>query len=207
ASNRLVSHSVEDFKHFQVEMEQTTQNSRALVEVADSISKITEVINNISQQTNLLALNAAIEAARAGEHGRGFSVVADEVRSLANRTTDAVDEISTLISQVTESVEQTVHSLEEVAATADENIEQLNTIACNISRNKEIADYISQAFGDITTLMSQQLNCSEQTSNTVELLLQCNEQNREQTQKLFGLSHKLDDANLCLNEAVIKFKV
>jgi methyl-accepting chemotaxis protein len=102
----------------------SSQQADGLAERTLSISKILEVIRAIANQTNLLALNAAIEAARAGEAGRGFAVVADEVRSLAQRTSASTSEIETLINGVQKSTQDTAQTLRITAAHANLTLEQ-----------------------------------------------------------------------------------
>ena len=103
ASMDAITHSIED----------TAEKTREVVSQSSDIKSVIEVIGDIADQTNLLALNAAIEAARAGEHGRGFAVVADEVRKLAERTQKSLTEINTNISILTQSITDIGSSIEE----------------------------------------------------------------------------------------------
>lgn len=101
---------------FKDKVQASTKDVRYLNELSVKIQDITQVINGVADQTNLLALNAAIEAARAGEHGRGFAVVADEVRTLAQQTTNATKEIGQMLNEVKQQTENsvtTMSSLEE----------------------------------------------------------------------------------------------
>ena len=97
--------------NFKKKVDASTNDVRYLNELSVKIQDITQVINGVADQTNLLALNAAIEAARAGEHGRGFAVVADEVRTLAQQTTAATKEIAQMLNEVKQQTENSVTAM------------------------------------------------------------------------------------------------
>ena len=98
--NQVVERTVESIRSVSESIGEASRSILELSERSDQIGDIISVINDIADQTNLLALNAAIEAARAGEHGRGFAVVADEVRKLAERTTKATEEVGSVIADI-----------------------------------------------------------------------------------------------------------
>lgn len=162
-----------------------------LSDSADKMHDIVDSIQNIAAQTNLLALNAAIEAARAGEQGRGFAVVADEVRTLASRTSSSTDEITALIENFSAKVSNSVSSMAGLVSQVNtiqghsqatiESFEEMNQEVANTARsNQQVLDYNSQQtqqveqlsaqFQELFTALKHNANKADSTSLVAESL-------------------------------------
>ena len=150
--NQVVSATASAIQNLARTLESSAESVQQVSSDSVSIEKIIEVITAIAEQTNLLALNAAIEAARAGEHGRGFAVVADEVRSLANRTQDSTREIRGMIAKLQEGAGKAAEVMRYSRQLAQQTVEQtdqaenaLNKIRSEVTAINEMNAHIASA--------------------------------------------------------------
>ena len=159
--DRVVNEAIDQIERLASEMGHSTEAMGELKRESDKIGSVLDVIKSVAQQTNLLALNAAIEAARAGEAGRGFAVVADEVRSLAQRTQKSTEEIESLIAGLQNGTQQ--------VATIMDNSRELTVSSVALTRRAGSSlENITKTVSAIQAMNQQIAAAAEQQSATAE---------------------------------------
>ena len=173
----VVSEAVNRIAKIATVVEQASQTVRTLGQESENVSKIVLVIKEVADQTNLLALNAAIEAARAGEQGRGFAVVADEVRKLAERTTQSTQEITTMISSMQSSARDAVTCIEDAVANVNEGVILTKRVGESVSRLGASSHEVKEVIIDVSSALREQNAASNEIARNVEQIAQTIERN------------------------------
>ncbi|AYC34160.1 methyl-accepting chemotaxis protein [Pseudomonas cavernae] len=188
------------------EIANTAEVIRRLESDSGRIGKVLEVIRGIAEQTNLLALNAAIEAARAGEQGRGFAVVADEVRTLAQRTAESTAEIHQIIDTVQTGALNAVRAIENGQSRSEQGVTQVTEAGAMLQRITAAVEAIRDMNRQIATAAEEQTSVAEDISRNLTEITAIATSNEEQvrrtqhsSQELHGLSGQLTSVTQCLS--------
>jgi len=170
SGNQVVSDSIIQMKKINSDVQAASDVVNTLGEKSKTIDEIVAVITSISEQTNLLALNAAIEAARAGEHGRGFAVVADEVRKLAEQSGKAADNISGLIKEIQNEIQKAVRSMETGNQTTQQGISMIESAGSSFKTISESVSGISSGMQDVSKTVESLYNNTTVLSDSMDTL-------------------------------------
>ncbi|MDR2259626.1 MAG: methyl-accepting chemotaxis protein [Azoarcus sp.] len=178
-----------------------------LGEESHQITRMVNVIKEVADQTNLLALNAAIEAARAGEQGRGFAVVADEVRKLAERTAQSTLDISGMVNKIQTSTAEAVSEMAEVVKQVEAGQSLAQKAGEHMKMIREEAGKVSKAVAEISDALKEQSQASHDVARHVESIAQMTDENNASAEEAAGNAKRLNQLAEEVGATLKRFKV
>ena len=188
-------------------VEQAAETVQTLGKSSDEIGEIIQVINDIADQTNLLALNAAIEAARAGEQGRGFAVVADEVRKLAERTTKATKEISVMIKKIQKDTSEAVDSIQKGKSEVENGKLLANKAGTSMKDIVNSANKVVDVINSVASASEQQASAAEEISKNIDAISNVTQESANGVQQIARASEDLNRLTENLQNLISRFSI
>ena len=202
-----VTHSVRHIQSLAEKLNHTTEAVNGLAEQSKTIGAVLDVIRGIAEQTNLLALNAAIEAARAGELGRGFSVVADEVRSLATRTQESTAEISGIIRSLQDNTQSISGMMRDCQSSGQKGAEQVTHIGEVLAKIVVATEGILNLNTEIAAATDQQSHVSQEVSKNVQKIRDIAQQTSSASLQNVTAAREVSEQSRQLRDHVAQFVV
>ncbi len=204
---QVVEQTISAIKSLAGEVENATEVIHRLESDSEEIGKVLDVIRGIAEQTNLLALNAAIEAARAGEQGRGFAVVADEVRTLAQRTQESTQEIQEMIERLQAGASQAVGVMDQGRSQAQASVEQAAVAGESLQAITSAVAKINEMNAQIASAADEQTSVAEEINRNIVNISDGVNQTTQGTQQTAQASEELARLAADLEARIGQFKV
>ncbi len=205
--SKVVDNAINCINRLAGDVNRASEVIRKLEADSEGIGQVVEVITTIAEQTNLLALNAAIEAARAGEQGRGFAVVADEVRTLANRTHDATQEIQGMIEGLQQQSRSAANMMTQSQEQVDNSVREAALAGESLGRITESINTISQMNGHIATAVQQQSDVAGEISRNITAISDVTGDTANHSEQIEQTSRQLSGLAAELKDLMAQFKV
>lgn len=205
--NQVVSSAVQGIEKVAKTVSESAVSISDLGQRSKQIGQILSVIKDIADQTNLLALNAAIEAARAGEQGRGFAVVADEVRKLAERTTSATAEISTMVGAIQKDTQQAVETMRQSSDDVRDGVALTNEAGKALKDISESVAHVVAMIGQIANSTRNQSEASESLTATVEEIARMAVETRSANEHAVSASEEMATRSHGLRSIISRFRL
>ncbi|MBE6093494.1 MAG: HAMP domain-containing protein [Selenomonas ruminantium] len=197
SGEKEVTGAVKQMELIEQSVSQSAQVIEELGKESDKIGTIVDAISQIAEQTNLLALNAAIEAARAGEHGRGFAVVADEVRKLAEQSSSSAGEISSLIGSIQEKARNAVSVMQDGVSQVQNGVGAVNGAGNSF---KDIAGMVEQVVDETTEMERTVVSLAKNTSTIADAINKISEMSRNVASEAESVSAATEEQTATMNE-------
>jgi len=202
----IVSSTIVQMQSLSTNIDDVSQVVASLAAESDNIGSVLDVIRGIAEQTNLLALNAAIEAARAGEQGRGFAVVADEVRTLANRTEQSTNEIQQMIQKLQHGAQEAVAAVKISQDISTKTVEQTTKADDSLTEIDRLMEVISDMNTQIARATEQQSQAADEVNLRINDLAGMTDESLATTEQLAHTSQELKTSSNDMSEVVARFK-
>ena len=204
---QAVQNAIGGMNSIRDQIQDTSKRIKRLGESSQEIGEITELISDITEQTNVLALNAAIQAASAGEAGRGFSVVAEEVQRLAERSADATRQIATLVRAIQTDTQDAVAAMERSTQGVVEGAKLSDNAGTRLTEIDQVSRRLSELIQQISDSTSREANQANTVADSIQNIFAVTEQTSEGTRATAGQVRELSRMAEELRQSVARFKI